>query len=86
MVSDYPTWTYDTDVADDQKLLLLEHADGSVVTVLHQRGDYNGLQGPRANGSWLTVPIVPGALQVFTGYLRGARRPAGRGVRRFGVD
>ena len=22
-----------------------------------------------ADGSWLTVPIVPGALQVFTGYL-----------------
>jgi flavonol synthase len=37
VVNNYPTWTYDTDVADDQKLPLLEHADGSVVTVLHQR-------------------------------------------------
>jgi hypothetical protein len=67
--NNYPTWTCDTDVADNQELLLLEHADGSVVTVLHQRGDYNGLQDQRADGSWLTVPIVPGALQVFTGYL-----------------
>ena len=68
-VNNYPTWTWDADVADEEKLLLLEHADGSVVTVLHQRGDYDGLQGQRADGTWVTVPIVPGALQVFTGYL-----------------
>jgi isopenicillin N synthase-like dioxygenase len=76
VVNNYPTWTHedagstDPDGDDDErKLLLLEHADGSVVTVLYQRGDYNGLQGQRADGSWVPVPIVPGALQVFTGSL-----------------
>jgi isopenicillin N synthase-like dioxygenase len=76
VVNNYPTWTYDgagstdPDADDDErKLLLLEHADGSVVTVLYQRGDYDGLQGQRADGSWVPVPIVPGALQVFTGSL-----------------
>jgi isopenicillin N synthase-like dioxygenase len=68
-VNNYPTWTDDADIADDQKLLLLEHADGSVVTVLHQRGEYDGLQGQRADGRWVSVPVVAGALQVFTGYL-----------------
>ena len=76
VVNNYPTWTSDdggsTDPEagdDERKLLLLEHADGSVLTVLHQRGDYDGLQGQRADGSWVPVPIVPGALQVFTGSL-----------------
>jgi isopenicillin N synthase-like dioxygenase len=69
VVNNYPTWTYDPDLADEEKLLLLEHADGSVLTVLHQRGDYDGLQNQQADGSWVTVPIVPGALQVFTGSL-----------------
>jgi isopenicillin N synthase-like dioxygenase len=57
------------DVPDAEKLLLLEHADGSVLTVLHQEGDYAGLQGQRPDGGWTPVPIVPGALQVFTGTL-----------------
>jgi isopenicillin N synthase-like dioxygenase len=60
VVNNYPTWTHDGDLADEDKLLLLEHADGSVVTVLHQRGDYDGLQGKRKDGSWVTVPVVPG--------------------------
>lgn len=70
VVNNYPTWTwdgYDPAAPDEQKLLLLEHADGNVLTVLHQRGDYAGLQGQREDGSWITVPIVPGALQVFSG-------------------
>ncbi|WP_328916901.1 MULTISPECIES: 2-oxoglutarate and iron-dependent oxygenase domain-containing protein [unclassified Streptomyces] len=69
VVNDYPTWTHTDTAADDEKLLLLEHADGSVVTVLHQEGDYAGLQGQRPDGSWQSVPILPGALQVFTGSL-----------------
>ncbi|MFI9387007.1 2OG-Fe(II) oxygenase family protein [Kutzneria sp. NPDC052558] len=68
-VNNYPTWTYGEAGDEDQKLLLLEHADGSALTVLHQRGDYEGLQGQWADGSWTPVPIVPGALQVFTGSL-----------------
>ena len=43
-VNDYPTWTYPETSADEDKLLLLEHADDSAVTVLAQQGDYEGLQ------------------------------------------
>jgi flavonol synthase len=69
LVNDYPTWTYPETSTEDDKLLLLEHADNSVLTVLHQEGDYAGLQGQRPDGSWVPVPILPGALQVFTGSL-----------------
>ncbi len=78
VVNDYPTWTagvsaesgdVSEETADDEKLLLLEHADDSAVTVLYQEGDYAGLQGQRPDGSWAPVPIVPGALQVFSGSL-----------------
>ena len=81
VVNNYPTWTWDAaDGAvggdegavgdgDSEKLLLLEHSDDSVVTVLYQEGDYAGLQGQRADGSWGSVPLVPGALQVFSGQL-----------------
>lgn len=67
VVNDYPKWP-GAETAED-KLLLLEHADDSVVTVLYQEGDYSGLQGQRPDGSWGTVPLVPGALQVFSGSL-----------------
>jgi flavonol synthase len=82
-VNDYPTWTYpaaeaDMDAASDPgdpagadaaKLLLLEHADDSAVTVLSQEGDYEGLQVQAPDGQWQPVPIVPGALQVLSGML-----------------
>jgi flavonol synthase len=76
-VNDYPTWSY-PDAADpaspsadsdEDKLLLLEHADDSAVTVLGQAGDYEGLQVQMPDGAWLPVPIVPGSLQVFSGML-----------------
>ncbi|MCW2876544.1 MAG: 2OG-Fe(II) oxygenase [Sphaerisporangium sp.] len=69
VVNDYPTWTHDDSTRDEDKLLLLEHADGSALTVLHQRGDYAGLQGQLPDGGWTPVPIVPGALQVFSGHI-----------------
>jgi flavonol synthase len=80
-VNDYPTWTYADTGVDEDKLLLLEHADGSAVTVLAQQGDYEGLQIQLPDGDWLPVPIVPGALQVFSGTLltrwsNGLLRPA----------
>jgi isopenicillin N synthase-like dioxygenase len=61
---------------DADKLLLLEHADDSAVTVLAQHGGYQGLQvqGP---GGWTPVPVIPGALQVFSGHLL-ARWTGGR--------
>jgi isopenicillin N synthase-like dioxygenase len=70
-VNDYPTWTYPETAADADagKLLLLEHADDSVVTVLAQQGGYEGLQIAGPGGRWLAVPVIPGALQVFSGTL-----------------
>ena len=76
-VNDYPTWTYPEVTADKDKLLLLEHTDGSAVTVLGQEGDYEGLQIQAADGDWLGVPVIPGALQVFSGSLL-ARWTGGR--------
>jgi isopenicillin N synthase-like dioxygenase len=81
-VNDYPTWTYpeapgEGDATDEDKLLLLEHADDSAVTVLAQEGDYEGLQIQAAGGEWIPVPVVPGALQVFSGNLL-ARWTGGR--------
>ena len=76
-VNDYPTWTYPEATADQDKLLLLEHADDSAVTVLAQEGDYEGLQIQGPDGGWLGVPVIPGALQVFSGSLL-ARWTGGR--------
>ncbi len=76
-VNDYPTWTYPETAADEDKLLLLEHADDSAVTVLAQQGDYEGLQVQGPGGGWIPVPVIPGALQVFSGQLL-ARWTGGR--------
>ena len=76
-VNDYPTWTYPEPTADENKLLLLEHADDSAVTVLAQQGGYEGLQLQGPDGGWIPVPVIPGALQVFSGHLL-ARWTGGR--------
>jgi len=68
-VNDYPAWTYPEVARDEDKLLLLEHADDSAVTILAQQGDYEGLQIQAPDGTWIPVPLVPGALQVFSGTL-----------------
>jgi flavonol synthase len=65
-VNDYPTWTYPEVTADD-----------SAVTVLGQEGDYEGLQIQAADGDLMGVPVIPGALQVFSGSLL-ARWTGGR--------
>lgn len=65
----YPTWTWPDDATDEDKLLLLEHADGNTITVLHQAGGYPGLQVQLPDGSWTPVPVVDRALQVFNGGL-----------------
>ena len=41
----------------------------SAVTILAQQGDYEGLQIQAPDGTWIPVPLVPGALQVFSGTL-----------------
>ena len=67
-VNNYPTWLWpDAPDEDDEKLLLLEHADGNAVTVLHQRGDYEGLQVQGPDGTWLPVPVIREALIVLSG-------------------
>jgi flavonol synthase len=76
-VNDYPTWTYPEDDGAGDKLLLLEHADDSAVTILGQQGDYEGLQVQGPDGDWNRVPLIPGALQVFSGHLL-ARWTGGR--------
>jgi flavonol synthase len=93
-VNDYPTWSYDGDAADtpdDDKLLLLEHADDSAVTVLGQDGAYEGLQAQLPDGGWHTVPVIPGALQVLSGQLltrwtSGRLRPGRHRVIAGGTD
>jgi isopenicillin N synthase-like dioxygenase len=75
--NNYPTWTYPDTGKDEDKLLLLEHADDSALTILSQEGDYEGLQVQLPDGGWLPVPIVPGALQAFSGMLL-TRWTAGR--------
>jgi isopenicillin N synthase-like dioxygenase len=66
----------------EDKLLLVEHTDDSVVTILSQEGDYDGLQIQEPGGRWITVPVIPGALTLFTGSLltrwTGGRMRAGR--------
>ena len=76
-VNDYPTWAYPETALEEDKLLLLEHADDSAVTVLAQHGDYEGLQVQGPGGVWIPVPVIPGALQVFSGQLL-ARWTGGR--------
>ena len=81
-VNDYPTWAYPEGAAEEDKLLLLEHADDSAVTVLGQEGDYPGLQIQGPDGGWSAIPVIPGALQVFSGSLlsrwTGGRMRPGR--------
>ncbi len=92
-VNDYPTWSYpeSDDAPEADKLLLLEHADDSAITILSQDGDYEGLQAQLPDGSWGTVPVIPGALQVLSGKLltrwtNGRLRPGRHRVIAGGTD
>jgi flavonol synthase len=67
--NNYPTWTYTGTDSDEDKLLLLEHSDDSMLTILGQQGDYAGLQLQPRDGGWVPVPVRPGALQAFNGNL-----------------
>ncbi|MEU5537693.1 2-oxoglutarate and iron-dependent oxygenase domain-containing protein [Streptomyces sp. NPDC020362] len=67
-VNNYPKGPH-TGASDEENLLLLEHADCSVITGLHQEGDYAGPQGQRPDGTWIPVPIRSNALQVSSGTL-----------------
>lgn len=80
-VSSYPAWPYPQTDNDEDKLLLLEQTDGSAVTVVSQEGEQDGIQIQHPDGEWITVPVVPGALLIFSGTLLsrwtgGGLRPA----------
>jgi len=51
------------------ELLLEAHADSGILTVLHQRGSYDGLQVLDRSGSWITIPVRPEAFAINIGWL-----------------
>jgi isopenicillin N synthase-like dioxygenase len=64
----YPRQEIGTD-SDQAKVLLRDHPDSGVLTVLHQRGDYEGLQVLGSDGEWHTVPMLPDAFVINIGEL-----------------
>jgi isopenicillin N synthase-like dioxygenase len=55
--------------ADHEDVLLVPHADSGGLTVLHQRGDYEGLQIRGLDGEWITVPLRDDAFVINIGHL-----------------
>ncbi len=55
----------------EPELLFHEHADGNTLTLLHQRGDYEGLQVSRLDtpGEWIPVPVRNDAFVINMGKL-----------------
>jgi len=68
-LNNYPTWTYPDTGSGEDRLLLIESAESSAVTVLAMGGDREELRVQLPGGDWLPVPIVAGALQIFSGAL-----------------
>jgi isopenicillin N synthase-like dioxygenase len=46
-----------------------EHFDGGMLTMLHQRGTYDGLQVRAASGEWVSVPVHDDAFVINVGAL-----------------
>jgi isopenicillin N synthase-like dioxygenase len=53
----------------EPRVVLPAHADSGTLTILHQRGDYAGLQVQTATGEWLTVPVIEDAFVINVGEL-----------------
>ena len=53
----------------DPTVVLNAHTDSGTLTILHQRGNYDGLQVSLASGDWLTVPILDEAFVINIGDL-----------------
>jgi isopenicillin N synthase-like dioxygenase len=64
----YPRQEIGTD-RDQAKVLLRDHPDSGVLTVLHQQGDYEGLQVLGSDGDWYTVPMLADAFVINIGEL-----------------
>ncbi|GAA4330653.1 isopenicillin N synthase family dioxygenase [Klenkia terrae] len=63
----YPPQPVDEDYFED--VILNPHADSGGLTVLHQRGTYEGLQVREAGGGWVTVPLREDAFVINIGHL-----------------
>jgi len=55
--------------SDDRELALGEHKDSGTLTVLHQRGEYEGLQVRMPDDSLVGVPVRPDAFVINVGEL-----------------
>jgi isopenicillin N synthase-like dioxygenase len=55
----------------DPTVIFAEHADGNTLTILHQRGDYEGLEVQRLDrpGEWTPVPVREDAFVINLGQL-----------------
>ena len=63
----YPTWTWPDDATDEDKLLLLEHADGNAITILYQDGRLRrsaGAAARRGGGGASLAIAVTGLLAI----------------------
>lgn len=58
-----------TSAVTDQNVLLDEHQDSGMLTVLHQRGTYEGLQVLCRDGERITVPVRDDAYVINVGRL-----------------
>jgi isopenicillin N synthase-like dioxygenase len=54
---------------EDPTVIFDEHFDGGTLTILHQRGTYDGLQIRTLDGDWFNVPVVPDAFVINMGEL-----------------
>lgn len=58
-----------TPLIEDPTVIFDEHFDGGTLTMLHQRGTYEGLQVKDREGEWVNVPVVDDALVINMGEL-----------------
>lgn len=54
---------------EDPTIIFDEHFDGNLLTLLHQRGTYEGLQIRDLDGEWFSVPVDDDAFVVNVGEL-----------------
>lgn len=53
----------------DNTIALREHKDSGTLTILHQRGEYDGLEVLRTDGQFMTVPVRDDAFVINIGEL-----------------
>lgn len=59
----------DLSTPGEPRVILGEHEDSGVLTVLSQSGDYTGLQLKTLDGSWIDVPVVENSFVINIGDL-----------------